>query len=822
MQNLLQDLRFAIRSLRRAPGFALGVIAVLALGIGANTAMFTVLRATLFRPLPYRQPGQLVSLATTNRSGEPAGNLLPDVLLWQARNHTLQSLAYYTTSELALNSGNAEMEATGVKASADLFHVLGAEPVLGRTFTVAEQQPGRDHVAVLSYDVWQAQFGGNPAVLGRTLRVDEAPVTIIGVMPRGFSFPANGTTPPQIWEPAPLGPGSFTRIGSEITVAYDVIARRAARSPGAISAELSAIQKELVPLYPADTRVPDMAPSRVLATGYRTSLNAKQRKATLALTAAVGLLWLIACADVASLSLARATARRRDQALRSALGATRWQVARQSLVEALLLSLSGGLFGLILSQGMLSIFHRRLVQTFGSSFAFHADSAVVFGLLALSILSAAAFCAAPGLFATGLTPAQALRTGGAQAGTGRGQYRLQRLLVVSELALTLCLLVGCGLLLRTVFALQKVPLGFRTDHVFSITPRLPVAKYKNIDPNALVYKPLAERSRALPGVQSLAITSVAPLAGRFDVNFMFFLGNNPNDSKLTHTLQAKLRATGPELQTVLGFRMVKGRFFNAGDTALSQPVAVVNRAFERLYAPTGGDISHFHVGAKNRQFQIVGVVDDFHQTGIGEPAAPEIDLNAAQLRPTDVFYQPTLEAHAEILLRSARDPRSLLPELRHALLQTNPDLAGAEIETMDQIVEDSMGSQLLAAHLLELLGGLALLVALTGLYSLLAYLITLRTRELGVRLALGAQRGDILALVLRGAGGLLLAGSALGVGLSLAGARLLSRFLYGVEAYDLGTFIAATFALLAIGLVAAWLPARRAASIDPNEALRAE
>ena len=822
MSAFLQDLRFALRSLRRAPGFALGVIAVLALGIGANTAMFTVLRATLFRSLPYRQPGQLVSLETTNRSGEPVGNLLPDVLLWQARSHALHSVAYYSSSEIALNSGRTEMEATGVRASADLFQVLGAEPVLGRTFTAAEQQPGRDHVAVLSYDIWRAQFGRDPAVLGRTLRVDEAPVTIIGVMPPGFGFPADEITPPQIWVPAPLGPGSFTRVGSAITDAYDVIARRTAASPDAVSAELSAIQKELVPLYPPDTRVADMAPVRVLAIAYRTSLDAKQRKATLALTGAVGLLWLIACADVASLSLARATARRRDQALRSALGATRWQVIRQSFIEALLLSTIGGLAGVALSQGMLQMFHHRLTQTFGAAFVPHADGAVWCGLLALSVLSAAGSCAAPGLFAPGLTPAQALRTGGAQTGTGRGQYRLQRLLVAGELALTLCLLVGCGLLLRTVLALRQVPLGFRTDHVFSITPGLPMAKYKSLDPNALVYKPLAERLRALPGVQSLAITSVAPLAGRFDVNYMFVMGNNPEDSRLTHTLQAKLRAAGPELQKVLGFRMVEGRFFNAGDTALSEPVAVVNQAFERLYAPTGGDIRHFHLGGKDRHFQIVGVIDDFHQTGIGQPAAPEIDLNAAQLRPTDGFYQPTLEAHAEILLRSQRDPRSLLPELRRALVETNPDLAGAEIETMDQIVEDAMGSQLLAAHLLEVLGGLALLVALTGLYSLLAYLVTLRTRELGVRLALGAQRGDISALVLRGAGGLLLIGAALGVGLSLAGARLLSRFLYGVRAYDLRTFLAATLALLAVGLVAAWVPARRAASIDPNEALRAE
>ena len=388
--------------------------------------------------------------------------------------------------------------------------------------------------------------------------------------------------------------------------------------------------------------------------------------------------------------------------------------------------------------------------------------------------------------------------------------------------MTLCLLVGCGLLLRTVIALRQVPLGFRTDHVFSITPNLPSSKYRKLDPNTLVYQPLAQRLRALPGVQALAVTTVAPLTGRFDMDLDLNVTSfGEKGSSTSHGLQTKLRAAGPELQQVLGFRMVQGRFFHLSDTPTSQPVAVANRAFAKLYA-SAGDLTHFSLGNKDRAFHIVGITDDFHQQGIAESAAPEIDLNAAQMRPADPFYQPTLEAHAEILLRSARDPRDLLPELRHALIAANPDLAGAEIQTMDQIVEDAMGSQLLAAHLLELLGGLALLVALTGLYSLLAYTVTLRTRELGVRLALGAQRGDIVRLVLRGAAGLLVLGVAFGLLLSLAGAHLLSRFLYGITVYDPRTFAVAAMALLLVGFAAAFLPAQRAAATEPTEALRAE
>ena len=508
--------------------------------------------------------------------------------------------------------------------------------------------------------------------------------------------------------------------------------------------------------------------------------------------------------------------------MRSSLGATRWHLARGLLTEALLLSLSGAALGLLLARTTLALFHHRLTQTFGLGLTLHVDFAVL-ALLALSTLvSTAVVAAIPALVSVRGSLEEALRSEGAQAGTGRRQQRLQHVLVVGELALTLSLLVGCGLLLRTVLALRAVPLGFRTDHVFSITPQLPYYKYSKLDPNLLVYQPLAARLRTLPGVESLAVTSVAPLAGRFDVNFLLTADPKQSGGAQGHSLHAKLRAAGPELQQVLGFRMLQGRFFDAQDTPASQPVAVVNRAFAKEFAATGGDLSHFMLGQGDRKVHMIGIIDDFHQQGIAEAAAPEIDLNAAQMRPTDGFYQPTLKAHAEILLRAARDAKGMLPELRRALNDTNPDLAGAQIQTMDQIVDDAMGSQLLAAHLLEVLGGLALLVALTGLYSLLTYLVTLRTREMGVRLALGAQRGDILTLVLRGAGKLLLLGTALGLALSLAAGRLLSRFLYGVQADDLRTLAVAAGALLAVGFGAAWLPARHASTIEPTEALRAE
>lgn len=818
MQTLIRDLRYAQRALRRAPGFALGVVMVLALGVGANTAMFTVLRATLFRPLAYRAPSQLVELRSANPAGDPGGSRLADVLAWHARAHTLTAVAYYNQDVKTMVSDSAQGEVTAVEASAELLPLLGVAPVLGRSFTAAEQQPGHNHVVLLSDAVWRAQFGADPHVLGQAVRLNDELFTVIGVMPRGFNFPAEIDTRSQVWTPVSLSPAVFSRALEKDTPFFQVIGRRRSSACVAqVTRELTDIQGSLTPLYALTVR--EIVPNRVEAMDYRHTFHAKERMGLLALGAAVALLWLIACADVASLNLARAASRRRELAVRSSLGATRWRLARGTLVEALLLSTCGGVLGLLLAKATLVIFQHGLAHTFGEGLVLPMDGAVLLGLFLLSLLSAIASGMVPMLWALRGSLEAALRTDGAQAGMGVRQQRLQRVLVVGELALTLCLLVSCGLLARTVLALQAVPLGFRTDHVFSVTPRLPQWKYG--DPNTTVYEPSATRLRTLPGVQSLAVTSVAPLAGRFDVNFLLSMDDTPKEGRPNRTISAKLRASGPELQQVLGLRMVQGRFFNATDTPTSQPVMVVNRAFARLYAPLG-DLSHFKLGQGSRSFHVVGVIDDFHQQGLAEPSAPEVDLNAAQLRPTDNFYQPTLKAHAEILLRSSRDARSVLPELRHALVAINPDLASAEIETMDQIVVDSMGSQLLAAHLLALLGGLALLVALTGLYSLLAYLVTLRTRELGVRLALGAQRSDILRLVLRGAGGLLLGGAVLGLGLSLAAAHLLSRFLYGLQAYDFGTFAVATFTLLSVGLAAAFVPAQHAAALEPTEALRAE
>lgn len=825
MNALLQDLRYALRQMRHAPGFSLSVIVVLALGIGANAAMFTVLEGTLFRPLPYAKPEGLVRLDVTSQKGEHTYPSLADLAVWRQRAHTLSEIAYYSADAAYVHTQDTEQKIVSVTSSENLFRMLGASPAIGRSFTAEEQQPGKSNVAVLSDAVWRSQFRGDPHVLGQAVHIDNAVVTVIGVMPRGFAFPADGS-PAQVWQPAPLNATAFSRnFDGE---SYKPIARlQDGARISAVTVELSAIQKQLLPLYTGQFSAL-MAPAGVNATSYRYGLNAKdQRTALLALLGAVGVLWLIACANVACLMLARTAARRREMAVRSALGASRWRLIRQTVAESVLLSLIAGAVGLGFAMATLRFFEHSLITQLDPNIQLHPDGRVLLALTGLSLLSALLFAFVPARLASNVAVEQALRQDGAQAGTGRHQHRLQRVLVVSELALTLTLLVSCGLLLRTVLALRKAPLGFRTDHVYVIDPQLPSYKYQDLDANATVYKPLLERLKLIPGMQSAAIATVAPLENKSHA-VELTLGLGKKNGSSSTLIKATLRAGGPELQQVLGFGMARGRYFNAQDTPDTPLVAVVNSAFARLYEPDNGDVSGFSMsmgGAKDAKYQgfkIIGVVDDLHQVGIADPTMPEIDIDAAQLRPSDGFYPATLKRHAELILRSNRDAKSLVPELNQVMRQFNADLAGSKISTMDQIVEDAMGSQVLAAHLLEMLGGLALLVALAGLYSLLAYLVTLRTRELGLRLALGAQREDILSLVLRGASALLVTGTTIGIGISLLVARLLHSFLFGVKQYDAITLVLAPLFLLIVGSTAALLPARRAAALEPMQALRTE
>jgi predicted permease len=823
--SVMQDVRYGLRQLRRSPGFAATVVGVLALGIGANAAMFTVLDGTLLRHLPYRFPGELVTLSAKNDKGDPVQQHLADIVQWQQRSRTTDGIGYYSSMQAYVANDAGEQMVSSVSVSPNLFGVLGVSPAQGRGFTTDEQQEGKSNVVVLSDALWRGRFHAAD-VLGKVVKIDDVPVTVVGVMPARFVFPADDKEV-QVWRPIKTTAESMGLDFKGDSYSSSVARLRGGASVAAVQEELSRIDRQMRPLYAA-TMTPAMtgmlAPSEVVAIDYRRSLVEEQRTALLALLAAVAVVWLIACANVANLMLARSSARRKEMAVRGALGAGRWRLVRQLMVESLLLSVSGALLGIGLAEGTLKIFHHALTTQLSPALATSPNAGVLAALLGLSVVSALLFGVAPTLLAARIPLDRALRQNGMQAGSGRSQQRLQRILVVAEIGLSLTLLVACGLLLRTVFALRHVPLGFRTDHVYVVTPELPRYKYRVLDANQTVYKPLLARVQQMHGVEAAAITTVVPLDKGFSMTMRFYVVDGTAKDKITNQITSTMKATGPELQQVLGFKMAQGRYFNAQDTPDEPLVAVVNRAFAKLYEQNGSSISNFSLsmGAKGRSFKIVGVIDDFHQVGITDPVEPEIDLNAAQLRPTDGFYKGTLNAYVELAIRTSREEQSFLPDLQRVMREVNPDLSASTVKTMDEVVDDAMGSQLLAAHLLEALGVLALLVALAGLYSLLAYLVTLRTRELGLRMALGAERGHILGLVMRQAGWMLASGIVLGVGMSVAATQLLKHFLFGVEARDAATIAAAAFLMMMVGAVAAYLPARRASQIEPMEVIRTE
>jgi predicted permease len=661
----------------------------------------------------------------------------------------------------------------------------------------------------------------DPGIVGKQVTLNDKPYTVVGIMPARFVFPANENKP-QIWVPAEITPAHFKMGFNEPK--YQAIARiQKGSTLAVIGAELSGIEGRQVVLYPQEMR-DELPPERVAATPYRETLVSQSRPALLGLIAAVSIMWLIACANVANLMLARSMARQREIAVRGALGAGRWRIVRQLFTESLLLSALGAAAGLGLAQLVLWIFNKTLSLRLNLPEHLAPNPAVLAALLALSVLSAVLFGFLPAwLVASGTPLEHALRQSSLQAGGSRSRHRLQQTMVVAEIGLSLVLLIACGLLLRTVFALRQVPLGFRTDHILMVQPNLPRYKYRGLDTNQSVYQPLLRRIQQMPGVRSASITTLVPLHKGFAAILSLFVGVDKGSTAKPTQIDAQLKAAGPELQDVLGFRMARGRYFNQQDTPDSPPVAVVNKAFAQLYLPTGDVMEKFNISsAKHRQAKIVGVVDDFHQMSIDHPSFPEIDLCAAQLRPTDGFYQPTLLAHVEIAIRTQADPVQLIPAVRRAMLEVNPDLQTSSVQTMDQIVEESMGSQTFAAHLLEVFGATALLVALAGLYGLLSYLVAQRNRELGVRIALGAQRRDIMGILLGQAGRMLLAGAAIGIALAYFLARLLAGFLFGVQPHDLGTMFAVTVILLACGLAAAYLPARTASRVDPMQALRGE
>ena len=827
-ESIWADAKYAWRQVRQSPGFAAVVVATLALGIGAAAALFTVVDQVLLRPVPYKDAGRLVEVRKSTRMN-PAGTEVPawpDVEQWIEQSRSFESIAYWVGMgpHHFLVNEPVSVEIGGESVSPNLFKTLGVPPEIGRDFSSANS--GAEDTAVISDALWREIFAGDNSVLGRRIRINDSSYTVVGVMPPGFKFPANERGFPQIWVPAdPARDEAEEKQAngdSGLPTNYSVLARlRTGVTLASARTEMNVVQSRVAAGYKdANARMDNR--EAVLTPYAQTLVAADVRKALLALLGASLVLWLIAVVNATNLLLARSTARQREIAMRSALGASRGRVLQQMFVEGLVLSGAASLLGLGLAIGSVKLLARQLKDylPLGAP-PLTPDTWILLALLGMTILTAAMATLWPAWLAVRAPIEPALRQGGQQAGMARRQHRLRGLLVSAEIAMSLTLLVSCGLLLRSIYALRQVPLGYRVDHILVAHLDVPSYRFSGRNVVQALYQPLLERVEQVKGVEAAGLMSQMPLdnnGGRMEFAWSNGRGKPP--------LSAVLKLASPDMQRLFDMRMSAGRYFSSQDTPSSDAKVVVNRAFAIAFAPDKHDLASV-LGMtmwqlkKDRPLHIVGVLDDERQASIAEPSRPEVEICICQMAP-DIGMYGMASFGMSLALRTKQPGKDIVPQLRAMLRQAAPELEQADITTMDQVVEDSYGSQRLAAHLLEGFGGAALLLCVAGLYGLLAYVVTQRTHELGIRIALGAPRANLLWLVMRQAGTMLLIGTAVGAGLALASARLVRGFLFGVNPHDGWTFTGAAAILIASGLMAAYLPARRAARVDPMRALRSE
>ena len=825
MSGLLQDLRYAFRQLRKNPGFTAVTVLTLALGIGVNAAMFAVIDAVLLRPLSFPKPEQIVLMGEAGKTNLVPGNsALPNIRDWRAQSRSFQGIGWYTVGLRGVNVREFSDFIPIVFSSSNLFSLLQVRPTIGRDFLPSEEQNGNNQVAVINRAAWEKFFGNDPSAMGKTVKVGETVYTVIGILPEGFEFPVTGEGP-AIWTPLVSSPLYEERDSETLTAVGRL---KPGVSPQAAQSELSGIQGNISRAY-AKLELEN----RVLVQTYRNVLTTNVRPALMALQFAVLAVWLIACANVASLLLSRTTGRRREIAIRSAIGADRARLVRQFLTESLVLAFSGAAIGLALAYGCVHLLKFYLDLYLPLSSHIQVDAHVAVALVGFSVISAVLFGLVPALQAARAPAQEALREGTPATGTGRQQRYFRDTLVVGEIALSLLLLVSAGLLLRSLLAMRSQPLGFEPSNLVLASVMLPhsdagifgqASEYAGKDLNQVFYAPLLDRLQHIPGVTDAGLMTSLPLQNNFQVGGSVDIVGRAKDP--ANKTIAAIRAVSPNVYRIMKIRLLKGRLFNDSDAAGAPAAAVVNQALVKAYFPNEDPLGHqLKVGDKDGPHAvatIVGVVDDTNQTTLSAPVQPEIDLSYLQLTPQDELTPYLTGAFTNLVVRSTGNPDMLITELSKALRDFNPDLVVLKTQTMQDLVDTSLGSQTLAVRLLWIFAGAALLISIAGIYGLLAYNVSQRTRDIGLRMALGATRGNVIQLVIRQAVLLLAIGVAIGIVAALSIGTVLRSFLYGVVPYDATTIAGVCLLLLASGLLASYIPARRASRIDPIKALRWE
>ena len=805
----MRDIRYGIRSLLKRPGATAVALVTLALGIGVNTAIFSAVDSVLLRPLPLKDPERLVSIwEQTLQLGIQQNEVAPaNFFDLRDQSQVFEGIGAYGPQDLNLIGGGEPERLDGQLVSANVFSILGVAPALGRTFLPDEDRPGQEHVVVLSDALWQRRFNRDPSILNRTITLNGEPFTVVGVMPRGFFFPVRET---ELWMPWAMEPDQASGRG-------DHYLRLVGRlKPGTTleraNANVGAIAQRLSAEYPRTNEGLGFT-VHSLHQDYVGDL----RLPILVLFAAVGLVLLIACVNVANLQLARATTRRREIAIRIALGAGRWTIVRQLLIESLLLATAGGLLGVLGAVWSVEAIAKLLPENLSKLQGVNIDARVFLFTLGVSVLTAIVFGGVPALLAARTKPGATLSDVARDAAGGSSGRLVRRVLVVSEVALAVVLLVGAGLLIRSFQLLRQVDPGFTTENVLTMRMVLPMPKYAKPEARRAFYDETLRRIKEQPGVESAGMITFVPLSfGGMKFSFSVEGHPPPNDIDLPF---AFYRVVSPDYFRTLDIALQRGRFFEAHDTADSQPVVLVNRRLAEQFWPNEDPIGkRLKIGpldSPNAWLTVVGVTGDVRQAGFYDELRMDLYVPYAQER--RVFVAPR-----DLVVRTKADAASVVGAVRQAVWAVDKDQPISDVRTMDQVFAAAISQERFQALLLGLFAALALMLASVGLYGVISYSVAQRTHEIGVRIALGAQPHDVLRLVIRQGMMLTLTGLIVGIAVGSVATRVLSDMLYGVTTRDPLTFGLVPLLLLLVALLACYLPARRATKVNPMVALRYE
>lgn len=827
MQNLLHDLRFAARQLRKNPGMAFIAVLTLALGVGANTAIFTVIQSVLLRPLPYAHSNRLVFIGPNGVTGFGSTSWLNyrDI---RDQSRLLDQAAGYSGDVSVIESQDTSQSVIAPRVTPNLFAMLGARPLLGRTFNQADGLTGGPPVAILSEGIWRQSFHADPSIVGRTVRIGGESRTVVGVMPASFHFPdeMGPDVAKGIWLPLqPTGEMLKDR-------GYDFFNVVATMKPGIAIPQL---QQELNSIAAHIPREKDESPLSFHAASYQETLTGPVRPVLYALLAALGLVLLIACANVSNLLIARCLARQQEFAVRAALGAGRMRLVRQLLAEGLMLSLLGCGVSVLLAWAAMVALGKLPADTIPNAGAIAIHWSVVLVLAVIAIVTTALSSLLPALLVARAHPQAALQSSSRGLGSRTVSGKLSGILVAAEVALSTLLMVGAGLLFHTLWNLEQAHLGFVTTRLteFDAMPA-DAAGFSNLAVSTdtahapvsvatLIYAPLLDRIRHVPGVQDAALVTSPPLSGMGVQSSFDIVGQARDSSK---PMETQVSAVSAGYARTMETPIVLGRTLAESDADSAPFVAVVNEAFVKKYFPGQDPLGkQIDLGGKDtgmlKPYSIVGVLADQAQSTVGGDVRPAILLPMQQIPTTSLFYQALLKTVVNFVVRT-RGGIPIEAEMRAVFHHDAPGYALDDFQTMQQALDKNTFGRRLGLYLVSSFAGLAVVMVIAGLYGVLSQLVSYRRREIGVRMALGATRASVAQMVLRQGSILVGAGLAAGLLLAFAGGRLLKSFLYQVQPLDGWTYAAVALALAVIGLAAALLPARRAAALDPMQALREE